>query len=434
MRPPVNARLIALSVLGFGSLAFLVWQREALLQAPDASGQHAAEARASSTASEQTKAEENKLILGGVAAVPFEEVYGVLSRRSSEEIAELARQLQNLPKGPATEIRIVAFFKAWAALDSSAAFASAGMLRRDLKSAALKAVLEGADASGAGLLIPAIADLPKESLRSSEKAQLLARAIGKWSQVDPVAAAKFLASSGERGMNFSMAYNSVASNWAARDPAAALAWARQAATKGERFAISGAITGWWKNDPTAAEAYVASHLATREDWQLASTLASNIFSEDPERAKEWVSGLPNEEARKQATAGLTIQWGFSDPAAATEWASTLPAGERDQSLAETIGLWTAEDPAAAAQWLGSYDGPGRDQAINNFSLNVAFKDPAAALTWAATISDPKMRASAERSLAGAWLKRDPQAARSWIENSSLSVEEKSQLLVSSTGP
>ena len=87
------------------------------------------------------------------------------------------------------------------------------------------------------------------------------------------------------------------------------------------------------NDPAAAEAYVASHLATREDWQLASTLASNIFGEDPDRAKEWVRQLPNEDARRQADVGLAIQWGFSDPAAATKWAATLPPGEGQQTLA-----------------------------------------------------------------------------------------------------
>ena len=383
---------------------------------------------------EAEKAEEDKVVLGDVEAVPFQELYGVLSRRSPEEIAELARQLQNLPKGPASEARIAAFFKAWATLDASAAFAFADSLRRDLRSEAFSAVLEGADPSAAGALVPAINDLPKESLPPSEKALLLSRAVGKWSQLDPAAAAKFLESSGVRGMNFSTAYHQVASNWAARDPIAALAWAREQTSKGEHFATSGAITGWWKNDPAAAEAYVASHLGTREDWQLASTLASNIFSEDPERAKEWVRQLPNEDARRQADAGLAIQWGFSDPAAATKWAATLPPGECKQALAETVGLWAQQDLSAAAEWLGSYQGAGRDEAVNNFSLSAAAKDPAVALTWAATISDPKTRAFAERGLASQWLKRDPPAARNWIQNSSLPADEKSRLLAPPSGP
>lgn len=432
MRPPTNAFLAALGIIDLGLIALLVWHQETRTTEPTVRRHERAPTTRSAT-SDQTKAEEDKILLSD-AAVPFPEVYGILARRSSEEIAAFARQLQNLSRGPATEARIGAFYKGWAALDASAAFASARSLRPELKGPAFNAVLDGADASVVGSLIPAINELSKESLPPNTKSLLLARAVGKWSQVDPAAAARFLESGDLRGMNFSTAWHQVASNWAASDPVAALTWARQAAAKGDRFVTSGAITGWWKNDSAAAEAYVASHLATRDDWQLASTLASNMFSEDPERAKEWVSQLPNEDARKQAATGLAIQWGFSDPAAATKWASTLPASEREQTLAETIGLWATENPTAAAEWLGSYEGAGRDQAINNFSLNVAPKDPAVALTWAATISDPKTKASAEQRLASGWLQQDPQAARNWIQNSSLSAAEKAQLLAPSTGP
>jgi hypothetical protein len=317
------------------------------------------------TASRLTKAEENKIILGDVAAVPFQELYGLLSHRTPEDIAELARQLQSLPRNPKSETKIAAFFKAWASLDATAAFATAKSFRAELTSNAIGAVLDGADPSVAGTLAASINELSEGSLSHSAKSSLLGRAVGKWSRVDPVAAAKFLDSSGERGMNFAMAWNEVASNWAAIDPVAALDWARQVAKDSGRFAMSGAITGWWKNDPPAAEAYVASHLATLGDWQLASTLAANMFGEDPEGAKKWVSQLPNEEARKQATSMLAIQWGFSDPAAATKWSATLPAEERAAALASSVGTWALEDPAAAGQWLGAYDGPGRDEAVQD---------------------------------------------------------------------
>ncbi len=380
-----------------------------------------------------TKTEENKIILGDVAAVPFQELYGLLAKRTPEEIAELAWQLQSLPRNSKSEAKIAAFFKAWATLDATAAFTTAISLRPELRGNALSAVLDGADASVAASLVTSINNLPKENLPPNTKANLLARAVGKWSSVDPVAAAKFLDSSDERGMNFSIAWNEVASNWAATDPAAALDWARKAAHGGQQSAMAGAITGWWQNDPGAAEAYVASHLATREDWRLASTLASNMFDADPERAKKWVAQLPNEDARKQATSMLAISWAFNDPAAATSWAASLPAGERTTALAESVGLWASQDPAAAGNWLGDYNGAGRDEAVQNFTSNVASKDPGAALSWAATISDPKLRASSQEQVASDWLKRDPQAASAWIQNSSLPAEEKSRLLAAAPG-
>jgi hypothetical protein len=296
--------------------------------------------------------------------------------RTPEEIAELARQMHSLPKNPKSETKIAAFFKAWATLDANAAFAVAKSFPPELRSDAIHAVLDGADASVAGSLATSINELSEGSLSPSAKSSLLGRAVGKWSRVDPVAAAKFLDSSDERGMNFAMAWNEVASNWAAIDPVAALDWARQAAKDSGRFAMSGAITGWWKNDPPAAEAYVASHLATLGDWQLASALAANMFSEDPERAKKWVSQLPNEEARKQAVSMLAIQWGFSDPAAATKWSATLPAAEERARLPWS-SPWAhgrTRDPAAAANGSALTMAPAVIRRCKT-SLQVASKDP-----------------------------------------------------------
>jgi hypothetical protein len=426
MKRPTVIGLILLGACALVLLGFLI-RHNGVNKSPDGKARRA-RADHAATPSRLTKAEENKSILGDLAAVPFQELYGLLSRRTPQEIAELARQLQSLPRSPKAEANIAAFFKAWATLDTTAAFAMAASFRPDLRDNAIRAVLEGADVSVAGTLVTSIKELPAGNLSPSTKSRLLGVAVGKWSRVDPVAAAKFLDSSGERGMNFSMAWSETASNWAAIDPVAALAWAQRSEQGGEGFAMSGAILGWWKNDPTAAEAYVASHLETRKGQQLAGTLASNMFNSDPEKTKEWVSHLPSVEARKQGELMIAIQWGFHDPAAATQWTAMLPADERAESLAMAVGSWAQQDPQAAGQWLASYDGAGRDRAVSDFSSSVASKDPAAALTWAATISDPKLREPSEQRIAGYWLKQNPQAAAAWIQNSSMTEAEKARLL------
>ena len=231
MKRPAFIGLILLGVCVLLFLGFLL-RHEQANKSPDGATRRAS-AVYSTTASRLTKAEENKIIFGDVAAVPFQELYGLLSRRTPEEIAELARQLQSLPRNPKAEAKIAAFFKAWATLDATAAFATARSFRPELRSDAIGAGLDGADTSIAGTLVASIKDLPKGSLSQSMKSILLARAVGKWSRIDPVEAAKFLDSSDNQGMNFSMAWNEVASNWAGIDPVAALAWARQA-PKGQR--------------------------------------------------------------------------------------------------------------------------------------------------------------------------------------------------------
>ncbi|MGI8890732.1 MAG: hypothetical protein ACR2G0_08115 [Chthoniobacterales bacterium] len=429
MNRPTTFGLLALVIIGV-ALALIFVER------PRRAAKESASPRVSNSSTrgaDLTQRRDDEVMLGDVAAVPFQEIYGLLSRRSAAEIAVLAQQLTSLPRSPAAEAKVASFFKAWAALDATAAFASAKDFPKELRDDALGAVLDGVDASAAGALVLSINELPEGAISQSTKTGLLARAIGKWSQAEPAAAANFLDAHRGNGMSFSLAASEVARNWAATDPTAALAWARQSAGNGDRFALSGAMLGWWKNDPSAAEAYVATHLQTLEDRQLASALASNIFYDDPERAKKWISQLPDKEAREQANNVLAMTWGFSDPAAAANWAATLPESERATTLATSVGFWSGQDPVAAGQWLGKYNGPGRDQVVETFSSNIASKDPATALSWVATISDPKTLFSSAQRIAGDWLKQNPQAATAWIQNSSLSAEVKSQLLSPAPG-
>ena len=385
-----------------------------------------------SVSSGLTIAEENEGLLSS-PAMPFRAVYRALAHRKANEIIALAGRLQELPRGPATEAKIASFFKAWATLDASGAFAEAKSLPLLWRASALEAVLDGADPSAVGTLVALLAGLPEDAIPGSRKVGLLAQGVSKWSGADPPAAGRFLEADGSVGMSFFSAGNDVAFNWAAVDPAAAIAWAREEKRPGPNFALSGAVVSWWENDSSAAEAYVQSNLTRLEDWQLASTLASSMFRDDPARALQWVSQLPNEDARRQASSSLAISWAFDDPGAAAQWAGSLPASDRGAALGAAMSVWAGADPQAAAQWLGLYDGAGRDQAVQNFSLNVADKDPVVALTWASTISDPKLRVSAQEQLALQWLRQNRPAATSWIQNSALSPEDKTRLLSETPG-
>ncbi len=410
-------------------LALMVWNGKVFTETKPTSPVVQREPARSGLTTEQ---EDERLLRD--PAFPFREVYRALAHRQPDEITALAHKLKDLPRGPATDAKVAAFFKAWATLDAAGAFAEAKSLPAHLRMAALEAVLDGTDASMAGALVPWIKQLPEDVFSGNEKTGLLSQGVSKWSRIDPLAAARFLEADGSTGMSFFTVWSDVASNWAALDPAAAIAWAKEKKRPGPNFALSGAVAGWWENDPSAAEAYVQSHLTTLQDWQLAGTLASNIFRDDPARARRWVSQLPNDDARRQANSSLAISWAFDDPAAAVKWASSLPVGDGGTALAEAVGLWAGEDASAAGEWLGQYDGAGRDQAVQNFSLNVATKDPAAAMTWAGAISDPRLRTSAQEQLARDWLRRDPSAATNWIQNSSLSAEDKTRLLSAPPGP
>jgi hypothetical protein len=77
----------------------------------------------------------------------------------------------------------------------------------------------------------------------------------------------------------------------------------------------------------------------------------------------------------------------------------------------------------------SYGFPsGHTMGATIFSATMAPRDPAAALTWAATVSDPTKRSATVDRLVSGWLRRSPNDAKAWIQNSTLPDPEKTRLL------
>ncbi|HZE58830.1 MAG TPA: hypothetical protein VE031_13325, partial [Chthoniobacterales bacterium] len=220
----------------------------------------------------------------------------------------------------------------------------------------------------------------------------------------------------------------IAQNWAASDPAAALAWAAaQGDGREGRISMSGVIAGWWDNDPRAAEAYVAEHLDAL-GTQSVMQIASQIYRQDPQRAKEWTNSLPTVDARRMATTNIAMQMASTDPKAASEWAATLPDDVRGRTLEGVIARWARNDSPAVGEWINGLNGAVRDEAVSAFSSILSARDPASALTWATTVSDPTRRNTTVDRLVTGWLRRSPADAKAWIQNSALPDPEKTRLL------
>ena len=425
--------LILLGVCTLVLLGFLVrnegTKKRPIDNARQASADHSA------IGSRLTKSEKDRLLLGNIAAVPFQELYSLLSKQTPEEIAKLAEQLQTLPRSRASEAKVVAFFKTWAAFDAKAALASAIALRdARFRSAAIAVVLRSADAAAASALAHSINDLPAGALSPSDKINFVSSAVTKWSSLEPVAAAQFLDAIGAKGLDYTSAFNSTAANWATQDPAAALAWAQQHPDGYGNLALQGALNGWWQTDPKAAEAYVASLPDASGRQETTMSFANMLFRSDPAHARQWVSQLQSVDARKAANSAIAQSWAQDDPEAATRWAANLPQDERGIALGGAARFWAKEDPKRAGDFLNSLGGPMRDEAVGFFSATLAYEDSGLALNWAATISDPSMRQKSEEMIASEWLKQNPAAAKDWIQNSSLPEVEKARLLGANPGP
>jgi hypothetical protein len=387
------------------------------------------EAQRSELSPEKSRVETDKIVLGNIATVPFQELYSVLSARSPKEMAELAAQFNDLPPGRETKTKITTFFTAWAHLDARAALTAAISLKTtDAKDAAIAAVVRGADAIAAKSLVEVVSQLPSDALPAWQKTKSLNGALSKWSEVEPAAAAKFLDQIPTKDRELLGARMMIAQNWAASDPTAALAWAAaQGDGREARISMSGVIAGWWDADPRAAEAYVAEH-ADKLGIEPVMRIASQLYKQDPQRAKEWANTLPTAETRRMATTNIAMEMSNSDPKAAGEWAATLPDEVRSRTLESVISRWARNDSRAVGEWINGLNGAVRDEAVGAFSASLAVKDPATALTWATTVSDSTRRTATVDRLVSSWLRRNPNDAKAWIQNSTLPDTEKTRLL------
>jgi hypothetical protein len=221
------------------------------------------------------------------------------------------------------------------------------------------------------------------------------------------------------------------SKWAEQDPAAALAWVRENATKHPDLvtedAKRGLVGGAAKQDPrlafqligelgledlgragdaigrsaatpagrAAVLAALRDHLAASEasepDALMTSTITSlgqGAMKDGFDSAAAWFDGAGLDEAEAKAfTDGIHPWQTGADTGKWIEWmAGKLPAESLDTKVPQLMNHWTRTDYQAAGHWLTrAAEGPGKQAAVESYARTVAPYDPAAAEQWARTL-------------------------------------------------
>ena len=142
-------------------------------------------------------------------------------------------------------------------------------------------------------------------------------------------------------------------------------------------------------------------------------------------------GQGGKELNERVSALLTVAswWAEKYPAAAYEWAMKLPRLPeiygRDEALKIVAEAWVKKDPVSASEWAMKLpEGNVRDNALTNVAMNWTVKDPVSASEWAMKFPGEKFLPP----LISQWAYNQPDNARNWIEQSSLSQDEKDKLL------
>jgi hypothetical protein len=225
----------------------------------------------------------------------------------------------------------------------------------------------------------------------------------------------------------------VGENWGAADPQAALDWYKNKQHPENLVAVQSVIVGWWRKDSKAAADYVAAHVSTPNEREIAGLLSGTMAERDPRLAAQWVEWVKEERLRRRFRFGIAQVWAMHDPEAAGEWSKSLAGKEGEDTIGVVAGVWAFRDPAGAEKWIESLHGKVRDRAIRGFAATVARTDEKLALEWIQKMEDRVGRARLTKAIASDWLKQNPDESKAWIKKSKLSDAEKKELLEKATG-
>lgn len=160
-----------------------------------------------------------------------------------------------------------------------------------------------------------------------------------------------------------------------------------------------------------------------------SRVADAYVRKNPVAAALWAQKSASEDYAARAIERIGGGWAQSDPVAAVGWLENLPAGNGQMAgLRNAFGDWEDSDPAAAGEYLaGMPRSPKRDSAISGFAMGYAWQNPQLAITWAQDIQDPGLRQTSLTRAGQAYFRRDPDAARAWLDSSGLPDEARQQI-------
>jgi hypothetical protein len=252
--------------------------------------------------------------------------------------------------------------------------------------------------------------------------------IHRWMEVDPggvggaVVQARTMADKDFAARVVSDVYG----DWAARDPQAALADARDMLYGDERrTALKAVVEKIAGTDPARAWQIVKS-----ADGSHLTDYASAIFSQwarsDLAAATQALAQLPHEGNQiAPAAIGIVTALLEKDPRSAAAWINELPPGEtRSWAMENLGGPWAKIDPQAAVTWAKSLTGDGASGTMQEVCYQWSVQDPRTALAYAQSLSaSDDWRGSIFFWAVGQWAIDDADAAGNWVINLPASQEK-----------
>jgi hypothetical protein len=207
----------------------------------------------------------------------------------------------------------------------------------------------------------------------------------RWAELDPAVATE---AAGNLRPLPSQVLKSIASEWAAKDPAAARDWVLSV-PRGPRQleAVIGFCRGLAKHDPAAALAWLSQSPYRTAATDAYETIFLAWASAAPASAAASAAALPSAQGRFHAIHSVSRIWADQAPKAALAWAGGLQRSSSTAAVQAIFEQWGRRDPRSAAEEaLAMPEGPLRSAALGSVAYSIAEDDLEAAQALVAQVT------------------------------------------------
>jgi hypothetical protein len=222
----------------------------------------------------------------------------------------------------------------------------------------------------------------------------------------------------------------------------------------------GVIQGLAGTDPARASQLLAAMPYSEERGEALGVLLPTILAQGNDAAKAWAEGITDDALKQGAIARVAEAMAAKDPAGTAAWLANNPGEAADRSMDNVISAWMDTDKdSAIAYYKGLPSGDIRSNALRGVANSMAMEDPRAAAnfldanaadandrvyqqfvwysfgeapdiaaSYIGKISDPQEQEQMYGRMLDGWLRRDFDAASTWISGNTLpeSVSQRVQ--------
>lgn len=253
--------------------------------------------------------------------------------------------------------------------------------------------------------------------------------LSNWAQQDPAAAIKAVeALDGLNGLIKVHACHTLATAMAEKDPKGSMNWF-MAAVQEDSYNYADQIhkmsRQWAEKEPAEAWKWALALPDSELKTSCMADLAQYAAKASPFEVANEITKMPPGDQQNAAAMTAAAAWSEQDPRAASAWAAQFPdPRSRGMAMEMIARRWTAQDLAATRDWIQSLP-PGKDQqdAIGGMINALSSNQPAQAADAVPSLTDPQHRESATEQIGRNWFKKDPTAARQWLQKTGMPEDQ-----------